>query len=150
VPYLEEPQTGFTSLFTRELSQKLGCFVVAGFPETLRQDEEHPGQLIGANSAIIYDPNGNYVGEYRKTNLFEADLPWVKPGKRHPAFCALHPLKVFKEPDMRALRISCIQLQPSHWVYAWISTRCLDTPESQTWLLPASSLPSLCPRDQGY
>jgi protein N-terminal amidase len=79
-PVLEEPQTGPTSLFTRELSQKLGCYVVSGFPERLNQDEEQPGRLVGANSAIMYDPNGEYVGGYRKTNLFVADLPWAKPG----------------------------------------------------------------------
>jgi len=79
-PFLEEPQTGPTSLFTQELSRKLGCHVVSGYPERLRQDEKHPGQLVGANSAIMYDSNGGYVGGYRKTNLFMADLPWVKPG----------------------------------------------------------------------
>ncbi|KIM28328.1 hypothetical protein M408DRAFT_139999 [Serendipita vermifera MAFF 305830] len=79
-PVLEEPKTGPTSLFAQELSRQLACYVVAGFPERLAKDEEHPAQLVGANSAIMYDPTGTYVGQYRKTNLFEADLPWVKPG----------------------------------------------------------------------
>ena len=35
---------------------------------------------VGANSAIIYGPDGQWVGGYRKTNLFETDKPWAKPG----------------------------------------------------------------------
>jgi hypothetical protein len=71
--------------------------VLAGYPERLAEDEDRPGQAVGANSAIIYDGNGEYVGKHvfiyfrmnreryllggtRKRNLFVADLPWVKPG----------------------------------------------------------------------
>lgn len=79
-PFLEEPRTGVTSLFVQELSRKLACYVVAGFPERLEHDEDHPGELVGANTAIMYGPSGEYVGKYRKTNLYQADLPWVKPG----------------------------------------------------------------------
>lgn len=35
---------------------------------------------VGANSAVIYGPDGKWVGGYRKTNLFETDLTWAKPG----------------------------------------------------------------------
>jgi protein N-terminal amidase len=35
---------------------------------------------IGANSAVVYGPDGVCVGGYRKTNLFEVDKCWAKPG----------------------------------------------------------------------
>lgn len=78
------------------MARDFGCYVIAGYPERLAEDEDRPGQAVGANSAIIYDGNGEYVGKYvfiylerilsdilggtRKHNLFVADLPWVKPG----------------------------------------------------------------------
>lgn len=37
-------------------------------------------QQVGANSAVVYDPNGVRIGDYRKTNLFETDMTWAKPG----------------------------------------------------------------------
>ncbi|KAG5646012.1 hypothetical protein DXG03_004614 [Asterophora parasitica] len=39
-----------------------------------------PRAQVGANSAIIYGPSGEWVGGYRKTNLFETDITWAKPG----------------------------------------------------------------------
>jgi protein N-terminal amidase len=98
LPYLEEPKTGVTSLFCQELANNLGCFVVIGYPEQLRPDEDRPegrqGQdgrekVVAANSAIIFGPGGEHIGGYRKTNLFVADLPWAKPGVY--TFCRLFP-----------------------------------------------------------
>jgi len=39
-------------------------------------------EKIGANSAIIYGPDGEWVGGYRKTHLFETDRTWAKAGGR--------------------------------------------------------------------
>jgi protein N-terminal amidase len=36
---------------------------------------------VGANSAIFYGPDGEFVGNYRKTNPFETDMTWSKPGE---------------------------------------------------------------------
>lgn len=88
-PHLEKPRTGPTSLFCSELAKHLQCYVVAGYPEALSQDElckrmNYVGdvwQLEGANSAIVYGPAGEWVGGYRKTNLFKSDLPWAKAGR---------------------------------------------------------------------
>ena len=99
-PYLERPRTGATSLFCAELAQKLQCYVIAGYPEELASDEPRLNEEIvdglaqnnadgsaskevrqvGANSAIMYGPDGQWVGGYRKTNLFETDKPWAKAG----------------------------------------------------------------------
>lgn len=83
MPYLEEPETGSTSLFTQELARTIGCYALAGYPERLHPNEVRLGNSVGGNSAIIYDKNGEHVGGYRKTNMFEADLPWVNPGMHH-------------------------------------------------------------------
>ncbi len=88
-PHLEKPRTGPTSLFCSELAKRLQCYVVAGYPEALSQDElcsrmNDAGDawlLEGANSAIVYGPAGEWVGGYRKTNLFKSDLPWAKAGR---------------------------------------------------------------------
>ena len=87
-PYLELSQIGPTSQFCAELAKKLGCYVIAGYPEALSPDEprsvivrenyQHPE--VGANSAVLYGPNGVFVGNYRKTNPFETDMTWAKPG----------------------------------------------------------------------
>jgi len=49
-----------------------GCWLVVGFPEV---DGE---QLF--NSALVVDPHGELRFVYRKTLLYEADLPWAEPG----------------------------------------------------------------------
>ena len=90
-PFLEDPQTGPTSRFCAELAKRLHCYVIAGYPERLAPDEERRPVLdqqpyqtateeVGANSAIFYGPTGDFVGNYRKTNSFETDMTWSKPG----------------------------------------------------------------------
>jgi len=94
-PFLEDPITGPTSKFCAELAIHLRCHVVAGFPERLSDDEVEPGvdewgnaiTRVGANSVILFGPEGECVGKYRKTNLFETDTTWAKPGKApYPRF----------------------------------------------------------------
>ena len=88
-PFLEDPITGPTSRFCAELATHLQCHVVAGYPERLPDDEIEPGvdewgnniTRVGANSAIIFGPGGECAGRYRKSNLFETDTTWAKPGR---------------------------------------------------------------------
>lgn len=95
-PHLEEPKTGPSSRFCAELAQQLECYVVAGYPSKLEpgeaqerpaedviaaEDPELPTEYpVGANSAIMYGPTGEWIGGYRKTNLFSIDKTWAKPG----------------------------------------------------------------------
>ena len=101
-PYLEDPHNGSTSRFCSDLALSLRCYVTAGFPERLSPDEigvkdagtpvaEDNGvegevgmrnevDMVGANSAVLYGPDGCWVGDYRKTNLFKTDLTWAKAG----------------------------------------------------------------------
>ncbi|KAI0087739.1 carbon-nitrogen hydrolase [Irpex rosettiformis] len=90
-PFLEDSQTGPTSHFCSDLAKRLRCYVIAGYPERLAPDEQRrpvldqkPYQAIteevGANSAILYGPTGEFISNYRKTNPFETDMTWSKPG----------------------------------------------------------------------
>lgn len=97
LPYLELPKTGATSLFCAELAKKLGCYVIAGYPEKLNNDEldeikratTEPRRTeagteieqVGANSSVLCAPDGSWVGGYRKTHLYKTDLTWAKPGE---------------------------------------------------------------------
>ena len=106
-PYLEQPRTGLTSRFCAEIAKKLQCQVFAGYPEELSPDEliptsqsstsneineeEHStarsAEKVGANSAVLYGPDGEFIGGYRKTHLFETDKTWAKAGKRSFLLC---------------------------------------------------------------
>jgi protein N-terminal amidase len=100
-PYLEHPRHGPTALFCSDLASSLQCYVTAGYPEQLSPDEvrvqdtsrptaaspdrgtEVEKEQVGANSAVLYGPDGCWVGGYRKTNLFRTDLTWAKAGKSY-------------------------------------------------------------------
>ncbi|KAF8625930.1 hypothetical protein AX17_006656 [Amanita inopinata Kibby_2008] len=106
-PYLEKPRLGPTSSFCSELAKRLQCYVVAGYPETLPQDELADERstaldglksgpnihcLVGANSAVVFGPDGEWISNYRKTNLFETDLTWAKAGTGFVTFKLPAPL----------------------------------------------------------
>ena len=96
-PFLEHPHTGPTSRFCAEMAEKLHCYVVAGYPERLEQSEitkrsdsnGHIIDAIGANSAVVHGPGGERIGGYRKTNLFETDQTWAKPGSSRSSDCEI-------------------------------------------------------------
>ncbi|KIJ54807.1 hypothetical protein M422DRAFT_24696 [Sphaerobolus stellatus SS14] len=82
-PYLEHPETGPTSICCRDLAKRLRCHVMAGYPEAIPDsdsDSDSSDNLVGYNSALIYGPDGKYLGGYRKTNLFNTDMPWARAG----------------------------------------------------------------------
>lgn len=105
-PFLEKPRTGPTSVFCSDLAKRLGCYVTAGYPELLEPDEvqqcihddrvviEDSGfpeegaaglgskerKIVGANSAVLCGPIGEWIGGYRKTNLFKTDKTWAAAG----------------------------------------------------------------------
>ncbi len=57
--------TGPTSVWCAETARRLGCYVVAGYPELLAKDESRPlvddegTESVGANSATVYGPMGS-------------------------------------------------------------------------------------------
>ncbi|XP_006462838.1 hypothetical protein AGABI2DRAFT_71992, partial [Agaricus bisporus var. bisporus H97] len=107
-PFLEKPRTGITSTFCSDLAKRLGCFVTSGYPESLEPDEirqcvlfdrvkiedsdiwgkpsSKKRQIVGANSAILYGPQGEWVGGYRKSNLFWTDKTWAAAGSGFTSF----------------------------------------------------------------
>ncbi|KAJ7464769.1 carbon-nitrogen hydrolase, partial [Mycena galericulata] len=98
-PYLEPSKIGPTSRFCAELATRLKCYVVAGYPERLEPSEvelyltETGNHAVGANSAALYGPEGQWVGAYRKTNLFWTDKTWAKPGTGFATFSLPPPLR---------------------------------------------------------
>jgi len=98
-PYLEDHERGPTAQFSSDLAKRLQCYVVAGYPEKLEPEERETivreGKaidLVGANSAVVCDPQGNFIGHYRKTNLFMTDMTWAKPGTGFATFHLPAPL----------------------------------------------------------
>ncbi|GLB38646.1 putative carbon-nitrogen hydrolase [Lyophyllum shimeji] len=194
-PYLEEPKTGPSSLFCREIAKHLGCYVAAGYPERLPEEERVPlepepepstdtvaggmeippadGSLaapqglssvrsttasepripVGANSAVIFGPSGEWVGGYRKTNLFETDKTWAKPGTGFTSFSlplwTASPLPGSAEgaPPPQTLKVTlgiCMDLNP-HPPALWTSAEgpyeladyCMETQSKLLVLLDA-------------
>ncbi|KAK4686105.1 protein N-terminal amidase, partial [Tremellales sp. Uapishka_1] len=96
LPYLEEPRIGPTSLLARSLARRLECHVIAGYPEaippgtpeegTSGKEVAGEGSGVGWNSAVVVDPTGEVVGNYRKTFRFETDKNWARKGERGPEF----------------------------------------------------------------
>ncbi|MBN2798572.1 MAG: carbon-nitrogen hydrolase family protein [Deltaproteobacteria bacterium] len=69
---VSEPAEGPTLEALAPLARAGRAWVVAGFPE-------RDGPRL-YNSALVIDPTGALAFTYRKTLLFEADLPWATPG----------------------------------------------------------------------
>ncbi|KAI0700374.1 carbon-nitrogen hydrolase [Cerioporus squamosus] len=94
-PFLEEPRTGPTSRFCALLAARLRCYVVAGYPERLPPaDGEANDMKVGANAAALYGPDGEFVGDYRKTNLYTTDMTWARAGTGFVTFHLPPPLNV--------------------------------------------------------
>jgi len=72
VAAVAEKADGPTYTLLAAVAAQAGCWLVAGFPERDR------GRLY--NSAWVIDPRGALQFVYRKTLLFDADLPWATPG----------------------------------------------------------------------
>ncbi|GJJ15642.1 hypothetical protein Clacol_009920 [Clathrus columnatus] len=100
-PFLEEPGLGVTSRCCKELATRLGCHVIAGYPEKLvgKNNDSNASEdnanllkrLVGHNSAVLFNSKG-LCGNYRKTNLFDADKPWALPGDGFATFDLGNPL----------------------------------------------------------
>jgi N-carbamoylputrescine amidase len=67
-----EASGGATFGVWRGVCQRRGCWLVGGFPE-------RDGERL-YNSALVINPKGELAFTYRKTLLYDADLPWAAPG----------------------------------------------------------------------
>jgi protein N-terminal amidase len=105
LPYLEPTTSGPTTQLAQSLARRLKCHVVAGYPEALHTPQtssnsgeggsssgmgeaggkemkalEGEGTGVGYNSAVIVGPDGEVVGNYRKSFRFETDKNWAREG----------------------------------------------------------------------
>ncbi|KAK0239444.1 carbon-nitrogen hydrolase [Armillaria nabsnona] len=152
-PFLEHPMTGPTSVWCAETARRLGCYVVAGYPELLAEDEsrllvdDEGTESVGANSATVYGPDGVHVVGYRKTNLFTTDQTWAKPGTGFTTFPLTFP---YTPPGSKApplppttLTVSlgiCMDLNPhppNLWDEYEIASYCQSTQSDVLILLNA-------------
>jgi predicted amidohydrolase len=69
---IAEPADGPTFLAMADVARRTGAWVVAGFAERAAD------ALF--NSALVIDPRGERRFVYRKTLLYDADLPWATAG----------------------------------------------------------------------
>lgn len=67
-PFLESIGKGKSYEFGKLVSEKWNCLTLLGYPE---KSEEKI-----YNSAVLIDPKGNIVYNYRKTHLYETDKLW--------------------------------------------------------------------------
>ena len=67
-----ETPDGETFAVLSAVAAAAGCWLVAGFPE-------RAGDRL-FNSAMVIRPDGELAFVYRKTMLFDAELPWATPG----------------------------------------------------------------------
>jgi protein N-terminal amidase len=142
LPYLENPKTGPTATLAKSLAKRIGCHVIAGYPEALEyaqsastptveptqtssssssgagadpdlspayqlegsghsqrsgsgsgsgiNQDSGPSSMkalegealgVGYNSAVVVSPEGEVVGNYRKTFRFETDKNWAREGE---------------------------------------------------------------------
>ncbi|EJD50406.1 carbon-nitrogen hydrolase [Auricularia subglabra TFB-10046 SS5] len=109
-PHLEHRVTGPTTAFAQDLASKLSCAVIAGYPQTLEENEVREEHQVGANAAVVCAPDGGIAAVYRKTNLYDGDLPWCLPGT---GFASLDLL------DRRVALGICMDLNPDRSVTAW-------------------------------
>lgn len=72
VRQVAEPPQGDTYAALAPVARAAGAWIVCGFPE-------RAGARL-FNSAMVIDPSGALAFTYRKTLLYEADLPWATPG----------------------------------------------------------------------
>ncbi|KAL7421847.1 hypothetical protein Q5752_003618 [Cryptotrichosporon argae] len=113
LPFLETGDGPTTKLAT-SLARRLGCHVVAGYPEAAGDAGVGAGGgdgKVGWNSAVVVGPAG-VVGIYRKTFLFETDKSWAREGDGFRYFELPPPI------GRLALGI-CMDMNPREFIAPW-------------------------------
>ncbi|KAK5993335.1 Protein N-terminal amidase [Cladobotryum mycophilum] len=79
-PFLEEANSGVSSLWARSTALKHDCTVVVGYPEKVDPTLNWPTDPEYYNSAIVINGDGETVANYRKTHLYYTDETWALEG----------------------------------------------------------------------
>jgi protein N-terminal amidase len=72
--YLEPTLNGPTTKWAKAIAQKLRCHVLVGYPEQASSGRRY-------NSAVLIDPSGESLCNYRKHYLFPTDETWAHSGE---------------------------------------------------------------------
>lgn len=75
-PFLEPTAAGVSTQWAQATSKAVGCHTLVGYPETASIDTAGGKQKKTYNSAVMVDPTGAVVFNYRKTFLYETDETW--------------------------------------------------------------------------
>ncbi|MBM7715495.1 carbon-nitrogen hydrolase family protein [Siminovitchia sp. FSL H7-0308] len=75
---LAEPIEGESVNYMREIASQHSTGMIVGLPE---KEDDHI-----YNTAIVIDKNGDIIGKYRKTHLFDFEKQWFSPGDSCPVF----------------------------------------------------------------
>jgi len=84
-PFVERGGTGATFEWCRRQAQRLGSWVVAGFPEEVVNESD--GSSVYYNSMMVVDRTGTLHTIYKKHFLYEQDEHWAAEG---PEFVSIH------------------------------------------------------------
>lgn len=79
-PYLEPTTAGISSLWARTTALKHNCVVTVGYPEKVDVTPRWPTSPEYYNSAIVVNPEGETIANYRKSFLYYTDETWALEG----------------------------------------------------------------------
>ncbi|GAB1314079.1 hypothetical protein MFIFM68171_04289 [Madurella fahalii] len=79
-PFLEHAGSGITSLWARTTALKHDCTVVVGYPEKVDVSPKWPTSPEYYNSALVVNPDGDTIANYRKSFLYYTDETWALEG----------------------------------------------------------------------
>ncbi|KAI9019241.1 carbon-nitrogen hydrolase [Phycomyces nitens] len=81
-PFLQDAETGQTTMWAKQQALRLKCFVLAGYPEIAQEN----GETKYYNSQCCVNRQGELVYTYRKHFLYEVDENWAQEG---PGFASI-------------------------------------------------------------
>lgn len=107
-PYLEPTTDGPSTHWASDISKKLGCFTLVGYPELYE-----PTKSI-YNSAVMTNSTGNVIANYRKTFLYETDEKWgcSEPPKNNFQDGGMFPLTAVTANGLNTQVGICMDLNP--------------------------------------
>jgi predicted amidohydrolase len=76
-PFFEPSGSGISSLWARTTALRYNCHVVVGYPEKVDAARRWPTSPEYYNSAIVVNPDGETVANYRKSHLYYTDETWA-------------------------------------------------------------------------
>ncbi|KAI0150184.1 carbon-nitrogen hydrolase [Xylariaceae sp. FL1272] len=79
-PCLELKGSGISALWARSVALRFNCVVTVGYPEKVDVKLRWPTSPEYYNSVIVVNPDGETIGNYRKSFLYYTDQTWALEG----------------------------------------------------------------------